>query len=119
MDLRRAPVLTRHRVRHRSPLSSIPVSSGIVDYEEFYELTPNSYQHFLTDLAAAVAFAEECRQHQHDDLLIQKPGWNRGTPSDAVVPESDRAYLESAVRLHSCQAPQPLGSEIHQFGAGK
>jgi hypothetical protein len=59
---------------------SIPVSSGIVDYVEFYELTPDSYQHFLTDLAAAVVFADECRQRQHDDLLLQKPGWNRGTP---------------------------------------
>lgn len=59
---------------------SIPVSNGLVDYEEYYELSPEQYDAFLADPGAAVPFAEECRNRQHDDLLIQKPGWNRGTP---------------------------------------
>ena len=59
---------------------SIPVSNGIVDYEEYYEITPGEYHLFLSDKAAAVEFVESCRKHERDDLLIQKPGSNRGTP---------------------------------------
>jgi hypothetical protein len=29
---------------------------------------------------AALTFAEECRLREHDELLILKPGWNRGIP---------------------------------------
>ena len=60
--------------------ASFPVTNGIVDYAEFYELTTEQYEHFLADHAAALAFVEEARRHEHDDLLIQTPGWNRGTP---------------------------------------
>ncbi|WP_083212455.1 hypothetical protein [Mycobacterium parascrofulaceum] len=59
---------------------SIPVSNGVVDYEEYYKLTPNQYHHFLRDSADALDFAEACRRREHDDLLLQKPGSNRGTP---------------------------------------
>ena len=59
---------------------SIPVSNGPLDYEEYYEVTPEEYQHFLSDASAAIDFAESCRRRERDDLLIQKPGWNRGTP---------------------------------------
>ena len=64
---------------HRLYLS-IPVSNGLVDYEEYYEITREQYDAFAADLSLAAVFAEECRRHEHDDLLIQKPGWNRGTP---------------------------------------
>ncbi|ORA16870.1 hypothetical protein [Mycobacterium arosiense] len=60
--------------------ASIPVSNGIVDYEEYYELTPDQYHRFLADRQAAVDFIETCRRHEHDDLLLQQPGNNRGTP---------------------------------------
>ena len=59
---------------------SIPVSNGIVDYEEYYELTPDQYNEFLNNREAAVNFAEESRRREHDGRLIQKPGSNRGTP---------------------------------------
>ncbi len=59
---------------------SIPVSNGIVDYEEYYGLTESQYRSFLHDRNAAVEFVEACRQRQHDDLLLQQPGSNRGTP---------------------------------------
>ncbi|WP_082956094.1 MULTISPECIES: hypothetical protein [unclassified Mycobacterium] len=60
--------------------ASIPVSNGLVDYEEYYELTPEQYEHFLHDRAAAIEFIESCRKREHDDLLLQRPGSNRGTP---------------------------------------
>jgi hypothetical protein len=60
--------------------ASIPVSNGVVDYEEYYELTPDQYDKFLRDRESAVEFIEACRRHEHDDLLLQRPGSNRGTP---------------------------------------
>ncbi|WAJ42972.1 hypothetical protein OK015_17140 [Mycobacterium sp. Aquia_216] len=60
--------------------ASIPVSNGIVDYEEYYELTQDQYSEFLRDSTAAIAFVEACRRREHDDLLLQRPGSNRGTP---------------------------------------
>jgi hypothetical protein len=60
--------------------ASIPVSNGIVDYEEYYELTREQYDTFLRDSAAAIEFIEACRRREHDDLLLQRPGNNRGTP---------------------------------------
>ncbi len=59
---------------------SIPVSNGVVDYEEYYAISAEQSEEFLADSCAAVEFAEACRLHQHDDLLILKPGTNRGTP---------------------------------------
>ncbi len=56
-----------------------PVTVGIIDYEEYYRLTPAQYEHFMADHEAALEFVESCRRHEHDELLIQKPGWNRGT----------------------------------------
>lgn len=60
--------------------ASIPVSNGIVDYEEYYQLTADQYHRFLKDREAAIEFIEACRRREHDELLIQKPGSNRGTP---------------------------------------
>ena len=62
------------------PYLSIPVSSGVVDYEEYYEITRQQRRVFREDHGAGLRFAEACRRREHDDLLIQKPGWNRGTP---------------------------------------
>lgn len=59
---------------------SIPVSNGALDYEEYYEITPDQYDEFLADTSAAVDFADSCRRREQDRLLLQKPGWNRGTP---------------------------------------
>ncbi|WP_297372184.1 hypothetical protein [Cryobacterium sp.] len=60
--------------------ASFPVNSSAVTYEEFYELSADQYRRWLADPVIAVAFIEECRRHEHDDLLMQQPGWNRGTP---------------------------------------
>lgn len=59
---------------------SIPVSNGVFDYEEFYKISADQYQGFLDNRDAAIEFVESCRRHECDDLLIEKPGWNRGTP---------------------------------------
>lgn len=57
-----------------------PVSAQIVDYIEHYRLTSEQYEHFMADHDAALEFTELCRRREHDELLIYKPGWNRGTP---------------------------------------
>ncbi|MDX1878931.1 hypothetical protein SBE55_14010 [Mycolicibacterium sp. 141076] len=59
---------------------SIPVSNGLVDYEEYYAISPQQAAVFPSDESAAINFVAECQRHEHDDLLIQKPGTNRGTP---------------------------------------
>ena len=59
---------------------SIPVSNGLVDYEEYYVIPQYWAEDSDRYLAELEAFAQRCRAHQVDDLLIQKPGSNRGTP---------------------------------------
>ena len=51
-----------------------------MDYEEYYEVDDDSYIRLRADPELALAFVEECRRHEHDDLLLVRPGWNRGTP---------------------------------------
>ncbi len=60
---------------------SFPVTNGIADYEEYYTLTAEQYALFLADADIAHAFVEEARRREHDDMLLQKPGWNRGIPT--------------------------------------
>lgn len=60
--------------------ASLPVSNGVVDYEEYFSLSAAEYAEYLAHPAKALAFIEQSRARQHDDLLIQAPGWNRGTP---------------------------------------
>jgi hypothetical protein len=60
--------------------ASIPVSNGVVDYEEYYEITQDQYDEFLQDSAVALEFVEACRRRERDNLLLQRPGNNRGTP---------------------------------------
>ncbi|WP_111511067.1 hypothetical protein [Mycobacterium kyogaense] len=59
---------------------SIPVSSGVVDYEEYYELAADEYCELLQNRSKAAEFAESCRNRDRDGRLIERPGWNRGTP---------------------------------------
>ena len=66
--------------------ASLPVTIGVADYEEYYELSDDEYARFLTDPVGALAFIEECREREHDELLMQKPGWNRGTPIRGLTP---------------------------------
>ncbi|CAJ1509557.1 hypothetical protein MU0053_004224 [[Mycobacterium] burgundiense] len=59
---------------------AIPVTNGLVDYDELYLLSEERYRRYLEDVSAAVAFAERCRRRECDDLLIYAPGSNRGIP---------------------------------------
>jgi hypothetical protein len=58
---------------------SFPVSSGIADYEEYYAIDAHTFERFQHDLASAIEFVNRCRRQELDELLMQKPGWNRGT----------------------------------------
>ena len=66
--------------------ASLPVTIGVVDYDEYYEVTEDAYAGFMADPVSAAAFIEECRRHEHDELLMQKPGWKRGTPIRGLKP---------------------------------
>ena len=63
------------------PCLTFPVSNRLVDYEEYYRLSETQYRRFLDDPEAARTFAEACKAHRHDDLLIFAPGSDRGVPS--------------------------------------
>ena len=58
---------------------SIPVSNGMVDYEEYYEIDRAAFERYRVDPSTAIGFVERCRNREADELLIQKPGSNRGT----------------------------------------
>jgi len=58
---------------------SIPVSNGLVDYEEYYEIDQPTFERYRADLGSARDFVARCRKHEMDHLLIVKPGKNRGT----------------------------------------
>lgn len=59
--------------------ASFPVSNGMTDYEEYYEIDRAQLDLFQKDLNAALAFVTKCRNRQLDELLIQKPGDVRGS----------------------------------------
>lgn len=58
---------------------SIPVSSGIVDYEEYYSISQEVAENFKINARAALDFANQCRRREHDEFLIVQPGANRGS----------------------------------------
>jgi hypothetical protein len=59
---------------------AIPVSNGVVDYDEQYHITAHQYRAFAADLNSALDFVEGCRRREHDDQLIYPPGDRRGSP---------------------------------------
>jgi len=58
---------------------SIPVSNGLVDYEEYYEIDRPTFERYRADLVSARDFVARLRKREMDHLLIVKPGKNRGT----------------------------------------
>jgi hypothetical protein len=58
---------------------SIPVSNGLVDYEEYYEIDKPTFERYRGDLDSARELVERARKRELDDRLIVKPGSNRGT----------------------------------------
>jgi hypothetical protein len=57
---------------------SIPVSNQLVDYEEYYRIDKKTFELYQQDSRVALEFVEKCRQRLNDDLLIIKPGKDRG-----------------------------------------
>ncbi len=64
--------------------TSIPVSNGIVDYAEYYELRPEQCSHFLHDREAAFEFAEACRKREHDACSYRSRAVTEERLSDGV-----------------------------------
>ena len=60
---------------------AIPVSNGLVDYEEYYRIDRPTFDRFLVDPVAALAFVVRCRARELDDRLMIAPGSNRGVAS--------------------------------------
>ncbi|KAI2679900.1 hypothetical protein [Pseudomonas sp. TNT3] len=58
---------------------SFPVSNGMIEYEEYYEIDHASFEFFQQNSDAAVDFVMKCRRRELDELLIEKPGNNRGS----------------------------------------
>lgn len=58
---------------------SFPVSNGMADYEEYYEIDRATFELFQKDLAAALAFVTRGRHRELDQLLMVQPGTNRGS----------------------------------------
>ncbi|KWS20355.1 MULTISPECIES: hypothetical protein [Pseudomonas] len=81
---------------------SFPVSNGLIDYEEYYEIDKASFDLFHTDLIAAHAFATTCRRRERDDFLILKPGAKRGT---AIWPLTSGIDSGNREQLPYCSAP--------------
>lgn len=60
---------------------SIPVANRMVDYEEYYEIDRAALERYRVDPAAAEGFLQRCRNREADELLILKPGGDRGVPA--------------------------------------
>lgn len=60
------------------PYVSIPVSNRMVDYDEYYQIDRATYNLYLTNSTAALEFVKRCRTRELDELLIFKPGIDRG-----------------------------------------
>jgi len=58
---------------------SIPVSNGLVEYEEYYEIDADAFAHYSKAPKAALDFVERCRKHEEDRRLIYQPGTKRGS----------------------------------------
>ncbi len=56
-----------------------PVRNTFAEYDEYYAVDEAQFQLYQHDLPAALAFADACREHRNDHLLIVPPGRLRGT----------------------------------------
>jgi len=61
---------------------SIPVSNGLVDYEEYYEIDQPTFERYRADPDSARDFVMRCRKREMDDRLIVKPGKNAAPRSE-------------------------------------
>ena len=59
---------------------AIPVSNTLTDYDEYYVIDAAAFERYSSDPASAQDFLNRCRNREVDDLLILKPGRDRGWP---------------------------------------
>ena len=59
---------------------AIPVSNTLTDYDEYYEIDRGAFERYSSDPASARDLLSRCRNREADDLLILKPGSDRGWP---------------------------------------
>ena len=59
---------------------SFPVYNGLVEYEEYYEITQQEYLNFSLDLNNAITLLQSCRDRKEDSRLFYQPGTRRGSP---------------------------------------
>lgn len=57
---------------------SIPVSNGIVDYEEYYEIEEELLSECPDNMEQLCILASLCRRQKNNDRLIIMPGTKRG-----------------------------------------
>lgn len=57
---------------------SIPVSNGMVEYNEYYEISREEFDAFTLVLSPMKALVEKCRERTNDANLIIQPGAKRG-----------------------------------------
>jgi hypothetical protein len=60
---------------------SIPVNIGLVDDQEYYEITEDEFNCFEKNKSYFIELAEKCRNRQNDAHLIYQPGKARGNPT--------------------------------------
>ena len=60
---------------------SIPVSNGMIEYEEYYEIDQAMFDQFKADLDSALPFVERVRNRLEDPRLMYQPSTKRGTPT--------------------------------------
>lgn len=52
---------------------SFPLRNGYVDYSEYYEISPEQLDEFLTNEDVLIDFLTKCRRRKMDNLMIFYP----------------------------------------------
>jgi hypothetical protein len=59
---------------------SIPVQNSMVEYEEYYEVDPATFERFTADPTTSHDFVDKAKRRELDHLLLLPPGTDRGEP---------------------------------------
>ncbi|HYQ55530.1 MAG TPA: hypothetical protein VES70_34395 [Pseudomonas sp.] len=76
---------------------SIPVSNGLVDYEEHYVIDDAHFEAWMREPSAAVPMAIRCRRRQMDPALMMPPGADRGTAGECGFSLADIAAIMARI----------------------
>lgn len=61
-------------------LLSIPVSNGLVDYDERYEISKEQYDFYENNMKELLKIVNLCYDQKYDDKLVYQPSINRRAP---------------------------------------